>query len=106
MVYVQQWVPRTGALTVISVWGDSDWLKNIDAAGADKVEIGRTTLDRPSHHFLGTEEIAEVERRFRQRDRVIAWGQAKLMGWPWPATPEQLTAVSEGLRGVEFNSAS
>jgi hypothetical protein len=48
------------------------------------------------------EEIVELEKRFRARHRIVAWGQAKLMSWPWPATEEQLRNLSGGLRAVAF----
>jgi hypothetical protein len=34
--------------------------------------------------------------------RPITWGQAKLMGWPWPSTDEQLRELSAGMRAVAF----
>lgn len=102
VVYVQRWDPVAIELTVVSVWGESDWLRNICTAPAEQVAIGRVVLDHPGHRFLATDEIADVEAEFRGRDRTLAWGQAKLMGWPWPATPSQLRELSAGLRGVVF----
>jgi hypothetical protein len=55
--------------------------------------------------FLASDEIFEIEKRFRHRHRVVAWRQAKLMGWPWPARDEQLLELAAWLRGVAFRPA-
>ena len=105
VLYVQRYDRQTHEATVVSVWGESQWLRNIRAHPAMGVEIG---LQRyvPEQQFLSTDEIFEIEKRFRRRHRIVAWGQAKLMGWPWPATDEQLLALSAQLRGVAFRPAS
>ena len=105
VLYVQRSDRQTHEATVVSVWGESQWLRNIRADPAVCVEIG---LQRyvPAQRFLSTDEIFAIEKRFRRRHRIVAWGQAKLMGWPWPATDEQLLALSGHLRGVAFVPAS
>jgi deazaflavin-dependent oxidoreductase (nitroreductase family) len=104
VLYVQRYDRQTHEATVVSVWGESQWLRNIRARPAVGVEIG---LQRyvPEQRFLSTDEIFAIEKRFRGRHRIVAWGQAKLMGWPWPATDEQLLALSAQLRGVAFRPA-
>lgn len=102
VLYVQQYDPRTRAVTVVSVWGESNWLRNIRAAPALRVEIGRGSYV-PQHRFLSTAEIVDIEREFRRAHPLLARGQALLMHWPWPATDAQLTAMSEPLRGVTFS---
>jgi deazaflavin-dependent oxidoreductase (nitroreductase family) len=101
VLYVQRYDRQTHEATVVSVWGESQWLRNIRAHPAVGVEIA---LQRyvPEQRFLSTDEIFAIEKRFRRRHRIIAWGQAKLMGWPWPATDEQLLELSAQLRGVTF----
>ena len=101
VLYVQRYDDRTRAATVISVWGNSQWFRNISAAPAAQVEIGRQRYE-PRQRFLGAEEIVELEKRFRGRHRIIARAQAKLMSWPWPATEEQLRNLCDGLRAVAF----
>ncbi len=101
VLYVQRYDRQTHEATVISVWGESQWLRNVRAHPALRVEIGLQRYS-PTQRFLTTADIFEVEKRFRRRHRVIAWGQAKLMGWPWPATDEQLRQLSATLRGVAF----
>ena len=101
VLYVQRYADRTREATVISVWGDSQWFRNISVTPAAQVEIGRQRY-QPRQRFLSTVEIVELEKHFRARHRIIAWGQAKLMGWPWPATEQQLRNLADGLRGVAF----
>jgi deazaflavin-dependent oxidoreductase (nitroreductase family) len=101
VLYVQRYDDRAREATVISVWGDSQWFRNIIAKPAAQVEIG---LQRyaPTQRFLNAEEIVELEKRFRAGHRIIAWGQAKLMGWPWPATEEQLQKLCGAMHAVAF----
>lgn len=101
VLYVQRYEPHTREATVISVWGESQWLRNIRRRPASRIEIA---LQRyvPEQRFLTTEEIFELEKRFRRRHPIIAWSQAKLMGWPWPATDDQLRELSARMRAVAF----
>ena len=105
VLYVQRYDRKTHEATVVSVWGESQWLRNIRVHPAVGVDIA---LQRyvPEQRFLSTDEIFEIEKRFRRRHRIIAWGQARLMGWPWPATNEELLALSAQLRGVAFRPTS
>jgi deazaflavin-dependent oxidoreductase (nitroreductase family) len=104
VLYVQRYDRETREATVLSVWGDSQWLRNIRASPALGVEIGLQRY-RPVQRFLTEDEIFEIEKRFRRRHRIVAWGQARLMRWPWPATDEELRELSAGLRGVAFRPA-
>lgn len=105
VLYVQHYDPQRRDVTVISVWGESDWLRNIRAAPALRVEIGRASY-LPKHRFLTSAEIVDIERDFRRAHRLLARGQALLMRWPWPASDEQLIAMAEPLRGVTFSPHS
>jgi deazaflavin-dependent oxidoreductase (nitroreductase family) len=101
VLYVQRYDRPTHEATVISVWGESQWFRNITSTPAARVEVGLQSY-KPDQEFLSTEDIFDIEKRFRKQHRVIAWGQAKLMHWPWPATDEQLRELCAGLRGVRF----
>lgn len=102
VLYVQRYDRDTREATVVSVWGESQWFRNIRAHPATRIEIG---LQRyaPVQRFLSAEEVFQIEKRFRRRHRIIAWGQAKLMRWAWPATDDQLREISSHLRGVTFS---
>jgi deazaflavin-dependent oxidoreductase (nitroreductase family) len=101
VLYVQRYDRQSREATVVSVWGESQWLRNIRAQPAARIEIGLQSY-APEQRFLTTDEVFAIEKRFRRRHRIVAWGQAKLMGWPWPATDEQLLDLSAQLRGVAF----
>ena len=105
VLYVQRYDRRTREASVISVWGESQWLRNIRDRPAVQVDIA---LQRyaPEQRFLTTEEIFELEKHFRERHRIIAWGQARLMGWPWPATDDELRRLSSGMRAVAFRPSA
>lgn len=102
VLYVQRYDRQTRDATVVSVWGESDWLRNIRAAPALRVDIGRGSYV-PQQTFLTTGEIVDIEREFRRTHRLLARGQALLMHWPWPATDEQLTTMCRPMRAVRFS---
>jgi deazaflavin-dependent oxidoreductase (nitroreductase family) len=104
VLYVQRYDPRSREATVISVWGESQWLRNLRHAPATQIDIGLQRY-RPEQRFLETDEIFELEKHFRTRHRLIAWARAKLMGWPWPATDDELRALSAQMRAVAFHPA-
>lgn len=97
--------PAHREASVISVWGESQWPRNIRHRPAVQVDIA---LQRyvPEQRFLATEEIFELEEHFRKRHRIIAWGQARLMGRPWPATDDEPRKLSSGMRAVAFRPSS
>lgn len=101
VLYVQRYDRRTREATVISVFGDAQWLRNIRARPALRIEIALQSYV-PEQRFLTMEEIFDVEKRFRRRHRLVARAQAKLMHWPWPASDDELRALCRELRGVKF----
>lgn len=105
VLYVQQYDRATREATVISVWGETQWIRNIRRQPATQVEIALQRYT-PEQRFLSTDEIFQLEKRFRQRHRIIAWGQARLMGWPWPATDDQLRELSDTMRAVAFHPSA
>lgn len=92
VLWVYRYLPDTGAITVVSVWGDSDWLRNIRSKPATLIQAGRNGFVA-GQQFLGTGQIVALVKAFRRDHRWIAPGQARLMRWPWPATDEQLRTV-------------
>ena len=104
VLYVQRYDPKTREVTVVSVWGESDWLRNIRSAAATRVEIGRDSFT-PAQRFLTANDIVDIERAFRRDHPLLTRGQVRLMHWPWPATDTQLAAISEPMRAVTFAPA-
>lgn len=104
VLYVQRYEPGTSKVTVVSVWGESDWYRNIRKTPARLIQVGRRSFV-PEQEFLSTDDIVAIEKEFRREHRWIARGQALLMHWPWPATDEQLKTVCDQMRAVSFSPA-
>ena len=101
VLYVQGYDPQTREVKVVSAWGESDWFKNVCKVPALHVEIGRERYE-PERRLLEAEEIAELERRFRHRNPLVARVQCRLMGWPWHASEGEFLEYARSLRGVAF----
>jgi len=73
--------PASRSAVICSGWGpDADWVRNLRAGAAARVDIGRETFT-PTHRFLTDDEAAAVVEQFRQRhpyrvrliSRILAW---------------------------------
>jgi deazaflavin-dependent oxidoreductase (nitroreductase family) len=73
--------PRTRKAVICSAWGkDTDWIRNIRAHPALKVQIGRESFT-PGQRFLSEDEsvavVAGFQRRHPYRSRLLA----SVLGW-------------------------
>ena len=73
--------PRTREAVICSAWGqDTDWIRNIRAHPALKVQIGRESFT-PEQRFLTQDEslavVAGFQRRHPHRTRLLA----SVLGW-------------------------
>jgi deazaflavin-dependent oxidoreductase (nitroreductase family) len=73
--------PNTHRAVICSAWGkDTDWIRNIQAHPALRVQIGRESFT-PDQRFLSAEESAAVlagfQRRHPHRVRLLA----SVLGW-------------------------
>ena len=78
---VLRYDPHTHEAVICSGWGqDTDWVRNIRAGPALRVQIGRESF-KPEHRFLSDEESFSVTVGFRgrhpHRTRLAAW----VFGW-------------------------
>ncbi len=78
---VLRYEPHGHEVVICSAWGpDTDWIRNIKARPALRVEIGRESFT-PEQRFLTEDEsvavVADCLRRHRLRFRFIAW----VLGW-------------------------
>jgi deazaflavin-dependent oxidoreductase (nitroreductase family) len=73
--------PASRRAVICSGWGpDADWVRNLRAGPAARVDIGRETFT-PSHRFLTDDEAVAVVQEFRRRHpsrvrlitRILAW---------------------------------
>ena len=73
--------PPSHEAVICSAWGkDTDWIRNIRAHPALKVQIGRESFT-PDQRFLSRDEsvtvLAEFQRRHPSRSRLLA----SVLGW-------------------------
>ena len=104
-LWVYGYQPDTGQVTVVSVWGESNWYRNIHNKPATLIQIGRRSIVPGQQQFLDTDDIVAIEKQFRREHPWIARGQSLLMHWPWPATDVQLKTMCERMRAVTFSPA-
>jgi deazaflavin-dependent oxidoreductase (nitroreductase family) len=76
----------THEAVVCAAWGpDTDWVRNLRAGPAVKVQLGRVSFT-PEHRFLSDDEAFDVVVRFRQQhpyrlrllDTLLGWGDLRL----------------------------
>jgi deazaflavin-dependent oxidoreductase (nitroreductase family) len=73
--------PRTREAVICSAWGkDTDWIRNIRAHPALKVQIGRDSFT-PGQCFLSEDESAAVLAEFQHRHPYRARLLAAVLGW-------------------------
>jgi deazaflavin-dependent oxidoreductase (nitroreductase family) len=78
---VLQYDPRTREAVICSAWGqDADWVRNIRARPAVRVQIGPDSFT-PAQRFLSEEEsaavVAEFQRAHPGRSRLLS----AILGW-------------------------
>jgi hypothetical protein len=73
--------PHTREAVICSAWGkDSDWIRNIQAHPALKVQIARKSFT-PGHLFLSADESAAVVTEFQRRHPYRSRLLASVLGW-------------------------
>lgn len=73
--------PATGEAVICSGWGpDLDWVRNLRAAPAVRVTIGRDSFT-PEHRFLDDDEAFAVAVRFRRDHPYRIRLLAAILGW-------------------------
>lgn len=78
---VLAWDPVTRAATICSGWGpDADWVRNLRAGPAARVDSGRDSFV-PMHRFLSDEEAVAVVWQFRMQHPRRARFIAFVLGW-------------------------
>lgn len=93
-------------VVVVSGWGErSDWYRNIKAAPAREIRLGRHRWPAPEHRILPDEEVVRVLTAYRDR-HPGAWRRiAPLLGFPPdPASPPAREALAR-VRAVAFRPA-
>ncbi|MFC6082015.1 nitroreductase/quinone reductase family protein [Sphaerisporangium aureirubrum] len=78
--------------------GGGDWYRNLQAAPALEIRLGRRRLPRPAHRFLTPEECGSILLRYRGTRPLTRHGLAPLID---PSDPAQLS----GVHAVAFHPA-
>ena len=93
---------ETGEVFVTSAWGDkSDWFRNIQAAPASGVWIGRRRFET-TQRIVDLEEAYEIHRKAKEeRPLAMRFGLA-LVKYPFPRTEEDLRELTRFMPVVGF----
>jgi deazaflavin-dependent oxidoreductase (nitroreductase family) len=79
---VMAYDPTTREVIIFSGWGpNSDWVRNIRAGPALRVEVGRESYT-PQHRFLSEDESVAVVRGFLRRHPYRVALASRILGWP------------------------
>jgi deazaflavin-dependent oxidoreductase (nitroreductase family) len=79
---VLRYDPATEEAVIFSAWGPrSDWVRNLRARPAQRVQLGRRSFT-PTHRFLPADEAFEVAAEFRTRHRWRVRIARLVLGWP------------------------
>jgi hypothetical protein len=79
---VMSWNAATREVVIFSGWGpDSDWVRNLRARPALRVEVGRESYT-PQHRFLTEEESVTVASDFVRRHPYRVRVATRILGWP------------------------
>jgi deazaflavin-dependent oxidoreductase (nitroreductase family) len=81
VVMVVRYDPQTHEAVICSAWGkDSDWIRNLRAHPALKVQLGRKVFT-PGQRFLSAEESMAVLAGFQHRHPYRSRLLAAVLGW-------------------------
>jgi deazaflavin-dependent oxidoreductase (nitroreductase family) len=79
---VMRYDPITREVVIFSGWGpSSDWVRNLRARPAIRVELGRESYT-PQHRFLSEEESVAVARDFLRRHPYRRLLACRILDWP------------------------
>lgn len=79
---VMRYDPATREVVIFSGWGpDSDWVRNIRARPALRVEVGRESYT-PQHRFLSEDESVAVARDFVHGHPYRVRLASRILDWP------------------------
>jgi deazaflavin-dependent oxidoreductase (nitroreductase family) len=101
-------IRETGEVVVVAGLGaGSDWFRNIEAAPAVRVEIGRAGF-APAHRVLVPEEASEVMADYERRNRlaapVVRSVLSRLLGWRYDGSDGARARLAAELPFVAFRA--
>jgi deazaflavin-dependent oxidoreductase (nitroreductase family) len=95
--------PAPPSVTVVAAWGKNpDWYRNLLAAPAIEVRVGRHRWHAPDHRHLTSTEIQQTLHTY-QRAHPHAWRRlAPLLGFPIDPDDPRWPAVAGSVRAIAF----
>ena len=97
---------KTRRAVICSAWGaDTDWVRNLRAGPAERVDIGRESYV-PAHRFLTADEAVEVGAQFRKRHPRRLRFMSRILGWGDLSSDEALKAFVATRPFVELAPAT
>lgn len=92
---------------VIAAWGErAQWVRNLGAAPAVSVQIGRVHWTAPEHRILEPEQAAEVIAAYRREHALAARLIGKPLGWPLDPTDPAYEQFVQTLCAVAFGPST
>lgn len=92
---------------VTAAWGErAQWVRNLQAAPATRVQIGRAHWPEPDHYILDVEQTAEVIATYRREHPLAARLIGNLLGWPLDTTGSAHEQFVHTLCAVAFRPST
>lgn len=92
---------------VIAAWGErAQWVRNLGAAPAISVQIGRVHWTAPEHRVLEPEQAAALIAVYRREHPLAARLVGDLLGWPLDATDPAYERCAQMLCAVAFRPST
>jgi deazaflavin-dependent oxidoreductase (nitroreductase family) len=94
-------------VVVIAAWGEhAQWVRNLKAAPAIGVQLGRVRWLHPEHRFMEPAQAVDAIAAYRSRHPFAARMLARLLGWPRDTDDPAYERFVQTLCAVSFRPAS
>jgi deazaflavin-dependent oxidoreductase (nitroreductase family) len=106
VVEVVGYHPDVPEVVVIAAWGrNPDWYRNLQAAPAIEVRLGRERWTRPAHRALDSAQTRQTLLAY-ERAHPRAWKRlAPLLGFPQHPSDPHWPEVAERIHAIAFTPA-
>jgi deazaflavin-dependent oxidoreductase (nitroreductase family) len=95
--------PNIPEAFVVAAWGPrTQWLRNLEAAPAEEVRIGRSSWIRPRQRFIPQLERAELLQNYIRDHPVAAREIGRVLGLPRHPDHDAISEVAARIRAVAF----
>jgi deazaflavin-dependent oxidoreductase (nitroreductase family) len=101
ILVVMAYDPDKQEICVVSPWSASNWLKNIRAGAALRVQTGSEDFV-PEYRYLTPEEIATLMESYRTRHPILSRILCRIPGWKWDSSHAEFVELATSIRGVAF----